>query len=37
MIAGHLGVALGARALGPKAPLVWLPAAFAMVPAYALR
>jgi hypothetical protein len=27
MIAGHLGVALGARALRPKAPLVWLLAA----------
>lgn len=24
MIAGHLGVALGARALRPRAPLVWL-------------
>jgi hypothetical protein len=27
MIAGHLGVALGARALRPKAPLLWLLAA----------
>ena len=27
MIVGHLGVALGARALRPKAPLVWLLAA----------